>query len=495
MEALERLIVSLLLLFMPADQLNATLGDVRTVAVIVAALIAFSGALLGVFLLLRRMSLTTDAISHTVLLGIVVAFLVMVAGGLEADLSSPLLIAGAAVAGVLTVVLTELVNRSGLVKQDSALGLVFPLLFAVAVILVARFTSNVHLDVDSVMVGEIGMAWADTTSHCFENCDAVTITENHPQAEFRRECTNCAALNISPRDPAAVFAEVCANCGSYTPAQAYREGFTDAAPRLIFFPKSISPLLVLALLTAAFVGLLYKELKLSTFDGALARMLGFRPGLLHYVLMIMVSLVAVGAFNAVGSILVVAFFVIPPATLYLLTDRLPVLLLGSPLIGAASAYFGYDLARGSFFGLPVSAALEWLDGLIGLGGYTEWNTSISASIVIMMFVFFLLAWVLSPRYGLIAGSLRRSRQRRLFADQIVLGHIYHHQNKRDELDELTVAGLHEHFNWSRGQTQAVLSRLRRAALVDVSGPHLRLTPRGIDQLHAFRQDLFSTSTA
>jgi manganese/zinc/iron transport system permease protein len=495
MEAIERLIIGLLMLVMSPEQMNAVLGDVRTVAVIVAALIAFSGALLGVFLLLRRMALTTDAISHTVLLGIVVAFLVMVAGGLAADLSSPLLIAGAAAAGVLTVVLTELVNRSGLVKQDSALGLVFPLLFAVAVILVARFTSNIHLDVDSVMVGEIGMAWADTTSHCFENCEPVTITEDHPLAQFRPQCVNCSTLQISPRDPAAEFIQVCANCGTYTPAQAFREGFTNARPELVFFPKSIGPLLALSLLTAAFVGLLYKELKLSTFDSALARMLGFRPGLLHYGLMVMVSLVAVGAFNAVGSILVVAFFVIPPATLYLLTDRLPVLLLGSPLIGAASAYFGYDLARGSFFGLPVSALLEQIDRTVGLGGYTTWNTSISASIVIMMFVFFVLAWVLSPRYGLIAGSLRRSRQRRLFADQIVLGHIYHHQNKREELDELTVAALHEHFKWSQGRTNAVLARLRSRSLIEMVGPHVHLTPRGVDQLQAFRQDLFSTATA
>ena len=113
------------------------------------------------------MSLTSDAISHTVLLGIVVAFMVMSSlFGREPSLASVWLIIGAAAAGVATVVLTELIYRSGLVKQDAALGLAFPLLFALAVILVSRFVEDVHLDEDAVMVGEIGVAWANTNSHC-----------------------------------------------------------------------------------------------------------------------------------------------------------------------------------------------------------------------------------------------------------------------------------------------------------------------------------------
>ena len=108
---------------------------------------------------------------------------------------------------------------------------------------------------------------------------------------------------------------------------------------------------VLTLLTLCGVVLFYKELKLSTFDPTLAAALGFRPTLLHYGLMVLVSLVAVGAFDAVGSILVVAFFIIPPAAAYLLTDRLPRMLAYSALIGAAGAYSGYDLARGSLLGL------------------------------------------------------------------------------------------------------------------------------------------------
>lgn len=490
MYGLEQLIIQLLLNFLSRDQINAFLSDPRATATLVGAMIAISGALLGTFLLLRRMSLTTDAISHTVLLGIVVAFLLMTGiFGLEADLSSPLLILGAAVAGVATVLLTEAIYRSGLVKADAALGLAFPLLFAVSIILISRFTDNVHLDTDSVMIGEIGVAWANTNSHCFENCETVTITPDDPRAEVSRSCSNCRDLGISPRDPAAEFVESCANCGVYTPAQAWRAKLTDAEPLLIFWPKSLTTTGLLALLTVLFVLVFYKELKLSSFDSALAASLGLRPGLLNLGLMVMVSLVAVGAFDAVGSILVIAFFIIPPAAAYLLTDRLSIMLLISPIIGAVGAYTGYDLSRGNFLGIvEVRDVLTWLDGVVGLGGYTEWNVSISASMVMMLFAFFVLAWVLSPRYGLVSTMLRRADQRRRFADQMVLGHIYNHEGAAEAADELAFATLHEHLRWSRARTERVVQRLRIGSFVRLNGKLVALTERGQAAVEAFRRE-------
>nr|MCU0514972.1 metal ABC transporter permease [Anaerolineae bacterium] len=149
MFAIEHLVIQLLLLFTTPEQINTFLRDPRTTATLLGMLIALAAALPGTFLLLRRLSLTTDAISHTVLTGIVVAFLVMVGVfGLEPDLSSPWLIVGAAAAGVVTVVLTELLARSGLVPGDSALGLIFALVFAVGVILVSQYTASIHLDQD-----------------------------------------------------------------------------------------------------------------------------------------------------------------------------------------------------------------------------------------------------------------------------------------------------------------------------------------------------------
>ncbi|MCU0466648.1 MAG: metal ABC transporter permease, partial [Anaerolineae bacterium] len=191
-------------LFFTVEQINGFMGDPRNVATLVGVLVAVSGALLGTFLFLRQMSLTTDAISHTILLGIVVTFLILTAGfGLEADLSSPWLLFGAAGAGLLTVVLTEAIQRTGLVKADAALGLAFPLLFAISIILISRYADDIHLDADSVTVGEIGVAWANTHSICSENCDSITITPDHPQAQVTRTCVNCATEGISPRSPQA----------------------------------------------------------------------------------------------------------------------------------------------------------------------------------------------------------------------------------------------------------------------------------------------------
>jgi len=489
MYAIENLVVQILLTFFSREEINLFFRDPQNTATIIGCLIAISGALLGTFLLLRGMALTSDAISHTVLLGIVVAFMVMTGVfGLEPDTSSPWLIIGATAAGVVTVVLTELIYRSGLVRQDAALGLVFPLLFAISIILVSRYVEDVHLDEDAVMVGEIGIAWANTNSHCMDNCETVTIEPDSELAETARVCTNCRELSISPRDDGAEFAETCSNCGTYTPGQAWQAGLLDEEPILVFFPQSITVTAIMALLTIGFVTLFYKELKLASFDEALAKALGLRPGVLHYALMVLVSLVAVGAFDAVGSILVIAFFIIPPAAAYLLTDRLSVMLVLSSLIGSAGAFFGYDLARGSFLSIiQVGDILALLNRLFNLGLLEEWNSSISASMVLMIFFFFLLSWILSPKYGLISTMIRRVDQRRRFDDQVVLGHIYNHQYEDDASIELVEHDLHEHFNWSKAKMMRVLARLRASNLIHVVNQMVQLTPRGEAHLKTFRK--------
>ncbi len=486
--------IELLLNVATRDELNAFLRSPQHTATIIGCLIAVSGALLGAFLLLRGMSLTSDAISHTVLLGIVVVFLLMTdVFGLQADTSSPWLILGAALAGVGTVVLTELLYRSGLVRQDAALGLAFPLLFAIAVILISRFAEDVHLDEDAVLVGEIGLAWANTNSHCFANCETATITPDHPAATMTRQCRNCRELGISPRDEGAEFVQFCSNCGSYSPAQAWQAGLLQKEPELVFFPKSITVTGLMTVLTLLFVTIYYKELKLTTFDAALAKALGFRPGLMNYALMILVSLVAVGAFDAVGSILVIAFFIIPPAAAYLLTDRLALMLLLSPLIGAAGAFLGYDLARGKFFGIfDLGAGIALLNDLFGFNWVERWDSSISASMVLMIFVLFLLCWVFSPRYGLISTLIRRANQNRRFNDQVVLAHIHNHQFTERHAIELNVDSLHFHFRWSPRKMGRVLARLRALGFVQVADGAAHLTERGESHVHGFRAAMLET---
>lgn len=489
---MERLLIEFLLKFMSAEQLYDVLDDPRTVAIMIGMMVAVSGALLGTFLLLRHMSLTSDAISHTVLLGIVVAFIIMVYGlNQEADISSPFLIIGAALSGVLTVYLTELLFRSGLVKEDAALGLAFPLLFAVAIILISRYADDIHLDEDTVMVGEIGVAWANANEHCLENCEEVTITPDHPNAKVGRECINCKPNGVySPRDDGAVFEETCSNCGTYPASIAYTRGYIDTAPEIVLWPRALTTMGMITLVNFLFILLLYKELKLATFDAGLAAALGFRPGVLHYALMALVSVTAVGAFDAVGAVLVVAFFIVPAATAYILTDRLWAMLALSSIIGALSAYWGYDLARGDFFGIyNVDKLLKFLDKhILDLGGNTTWNVNIASAMVMMTGVFFLIAWVISPRYGLVSNLIRRRLQRQRFGEQMLLMHIRNHENTDTALQELSLSTLHEHLNWSKGRLQRMIMNLRTRNLVRLENDMVMMTERGEKHLQKFMQE-------
>ena len=113
---------------------------------------AMACAILSPFLVLRKLSMVSDAISHSVLLGIVIAFFIV------KDVGSPFLIAGAALFGVITVFVVEFLSGTGLVKSDDAVGIVFPMFFALAVVLITKFARNVHLDTDVVLMGEVIIA-------------------------------------------------------------------------------------------------------------------------------------------------------------------------------------------------------------------------------------------------------------------------------------------------------------------------------------------------
>src|SRR5262245_17238606 len=223
----------------------------------VLAATAAACSVLGAFLVLRRMALLSDAIGHVLLLGIVLGYLI------TSDLASPLLFLGAAASGLVTVALVEAVSTSRLVKEDAAIGLVFPALFALGVILATFYARQTHLDIDRVLLGSPDLA------------------------PLRRVST-----------------------AEYD-----------------FGPVSLLVMSGMFVLNTGVIAVLFKELKLSTFDAALATTLGFFPGVLHYALMGLVSLTAVTAFDAAGPVLVVAFFVVPPAAAYLLTDRLAVMLM------------------------------------------------------------------------------------------------------------------------------------------------------------------------
>lgn len=122
------------------------------------ALVAVSGALLGTFLVLRGQAMAGDAISHAIVLGIVLAWM---ATGAR---SGPLVVGGAALAGVAAVLGANFLSQTRLIAQDAATGLVFPAMFALGVLLINLNARNLHLDVDSVLLGEIGFVWLNTVA-------------------------------------------------------------------------------------------------------------------------------------------------------------------------------------------------------------------------------------------------------------------------------------------------------------------------------------------
>lgn len=122
----------------------------------VGALVGIAAALPGTFLVLRRTSMLADAISHSILFGIMVVWMITRAT------SGPVQLIGAAGAGLLTVVLTEWLARTGRVRNDAAIGLVFPALFAAGAVLMNVYARDVHIDVHTVLLGEIAFTPLDT---------------------------------------------------------------------------------------------------------------------------------------------------------------------------------------------------------------------------------------------------------------------------------------------------------------------------------------------
>lgn len=249
---------------------------------VIGTLAAVACALPGNFLLLRRQALIGDAISHVVLPGIVAAFLVTGA------VSTWPMMAGAAVAAVLAVVLIELVRRLGRIEPGAAMGVVFTAMFAGGVLLLEQSdTSGVHLDVEHALYGNLeSLIWLDA-----EGWGSLL-------------------------DPAA----------------------------LAGLPPELWRMAGAALGAALFVGLLWRPLKLSTFDEGFARSVGIPVTALGLALVVVAAVAAVAAFDAVGSIIVIAMFICPPAAARLMTDRLGRQVGLSVVFAVVSAVLGYVLA-------------------------------------------------------------------------------------------------------------------------------------------------------
>lgn len=354
-----------------------------TVILLTGILCAMACALPGTFLILRRMAMMTDAISHAILPGLVFGY--WLAG-------SPNLIVGAVgatAAAILTVTLVEALQRTRRVQGAEAMGIVFPAMFALGTILISRYFADVHLDTDAILYGNIEFSAFDR-------------------------------LVWSGRD---------------------------------LGPQSLWVMSILLVINISVLTLLYKELKISTFDPELAQSLGFSPVLIHYLLMLLLSVTTVGAFTAVGAILVVALVIVPAATAYLLTDRLIEMMVGSALIGALAAIGGYWLAMGI-------------------------DSSIAGGIVTMAGIFFGFALLFSPNQGLVAQRHRAHLNKQRFALDMLVMHLFTHERTADEYSESSLGHIGAALHWSPDQAMRTIQRASDRGMVVRANGNVVLTEQG-----------------
>ncbi len=250
--------------------------------ILIGILAAIACALPGNFLVLRKQALIGDAISHVVLPGIVLAFLVTQA------LDAWVMLLGAGAAALFAVVMIDVIKRVSRIEVGAIMGVVFTTLFALGVLLLEQSNaSSVHLDVEHALMGNLeSLIWL--------------------------EARGWASL----LDPVALA------------------GLPPELPRL-----ALTLVLIVVLLI-----LFWRPLTLSTFDEGYAESLGLPVRAISLGLVMIAALAAVTAFDAVGSIIVIAMFICPAAAARLMTDRLRSQIWWSVGFATLSASLGYVLA-------------------------------------------------------------------------------------------------------------------------------------------------------
>ncbi len=360
--------------------------------IVVAGLLsALSCALLGNFLVLRQMSMMGDAISHAVLPGLAIAFLLFDSRG------SLVMFVGAVGAGLFTAVFTQSLHQLGKVDASASMGVVFTTLFAIGLILLERALDHVDLDPGCVLYGAI---------------EAVPMR----QVPF----------------------------------------FGLALPRAV---ATLAPIFILNCL---FVALFYKELKISSFDPALATTLGINATLMHYALMSLVAATTVACFESVGSILVIAMLIVPAAAAHLWTDRLHTMIFVSLLIAALSAVFGH---------VGAITVPTWF-------GFSDTNTA--GMMAVVAGVLFAITMFAAPRHGVVSRMAHRARLSLQILCEDVLGLLFRLEEL--ELDPQKHVGTDELLREALGAgsllRRLALSQLRRKALIQRGDGGFCLTEAG-----------------
>ena len=262
-------------------------------ALLTALVVGGMCGLLSSYVILKRWSLLGDAISHAVLPGVAIAYL----------LNLPFFL-GALVTGALTSLGIGVIERNTRIKSDAAMGLMFTAAFALGIVIISQIATSTHLM--HILFGNV----------------------------------------LGVRYPALMLT------------------------------------LVVGVIAVSAVLLFYKELMLYVFDPVQARSLGLNTAVLHYGLILLLTVTIVASLETVGIILVVAMLITPGATAYLLVNSLPWMMALATGIGMLSAVIG----------LSLSVRLD-----VASGG----------AIVLVVTSFFLVAFLFAPQHGVVLRWLRR----------------------------------------------------------------------------------------
>lgn len=244
------------------------------IQIIVLIGVAASSALVGSFLVLRKMTMLANSLSHTILLGIVVAFILTKDGLLgpdhyhEGSINIEFLLVAALITGIVTAFLTEFLTKTIRLQEDASTGIVFTSLFALGIALVTLLTRNAHIGAEVVM----------------GNVDALHL----------EDC------------------------------------------KLVLAVLGLNLLLFL---------IFFKEFKITAFDPGLSKTLGISTLIFNYLLMVQVSATAIGAFRAVGVLMVLAFITGPALMARMLTHHLHYMLGIAVALGAVASVLGVALSR------------------------------------------------------------------------------------------------------------------------------------------------------
>ena len=271
---------------------------------ITVLLIAWSCSLLGSFLVLRKIVMVGDAISHSVLPGIAIAYV------FSQSFDSYFILLGAAIFGVFTTVIIDFFHKKLKLQEDASIGITFTWLFALGVIIISLFTEkNTDLDQDCVLFGDLGISFLDKI----------------------------------------------------------------IVGGLFFGTRSMWMILPIFFIILIFILKGWKGLQIMSFDLEYAKSKGVNISFWHYAFMLLVSVTTVMSFESVGAILVVGLLSIPPATAFLVSEKLNKLLV-------------------------LSCVFSTLACVLGTLGSVYFDVTMSSSIVVVSGGIFVAVWLLKSLF-------------------------------------------------------------------------------------------------